>query len=253
MPDDQPTERADLEALNAAREEGYLLGRRATLRAQLGAILADLGYHAPDTAEAARLVLEREETVAALRRVCTVHGDTAWDPGLHLGDVIEKHLEKHLDATLEPEPEDEDEDEPEDEEPRLLTSARTFYIASSRDRLAEVRALAERLVARGIRNAFDWPSHFEHRCSLDTCGVSARDELAGLEIAAAASADLFIGIARLGKGSHVELGAALARPDSGQIILVGADPADSVFYGARGITRVADLAGLYASLGLGAP
>ena len=50
-----------------------------------------------------------------------------------------------------------------------------------------------------------------------------------MEIDAASKCNIFIGAARMGKGSHVELGLALGG-DARRIILVGVDPADSVFY-----------------------
>lgn len=112
----------------------------------------------------------------------------------------------------------------------------TFYIASSRDGLADVTKLATRLESRGMRDAFAWPAHFEHRCSSETCGVRDRHDLANRELVAAWTCDLFIGIARLGKGSHVELGAALAGK-ARRVILVGVDRNDSVFY-ADGVVEV---------------
>jgi hypothetical protein len=40
--------------------------------------------------------VEREESVAMLRTVCTNFGDNDWPDDLHLADVIEKHLWRHL-------------------------------------------------------------------------------------------------------------------------------------------------------------
>lgn len=122
-----------------------------------------------------------------------------------------------------------------------------FYIASSRDRLDEVCRLAAELEARGMRNAFAWPEHFSHRCSLESCGIRDRDHLAQCELLAAGRCDLFIGIARLGKGSHVELGAALAIGVA-RVILVGVDRADSVFYDAARVEHASDLAAALALL-----
>jgi hypothetical protein len=112
--------------------------------------------------------------------------------------------------------------------PRVTCPGNTFYVASSRDGLCDVETLAGTLQAAGWRNAFDWPSHFSHACSEETCGIRDRKELARRELDAAGSCGLFVGIGRLGKGSHVELGAALRGP--ARIILVGIDPSDSVFY-----------------------
>lgn len=123
----------------------------------------------------------------------------------------------------------------------------TFYVASSRDRLADVLAIAELLTASGMRNAFVWPEHFTHRCSSWTCGVRGRADLARHELDAARTCDLFIGIARMGKGTHVELGAALTGPFK-RVILVGVDCADLVFYEAAGVEHAADVDGLRAML-----
>lgn len=120
-----------------------------------------------------------------------------------------------------------------------------FYVASSRDGLAEVLEVAAFLTARGMRNAFAWPEHFTHRCSAETCGIRDRAALARAEMDAAGSCDLFVGIARMGKGTHVELGAALAARHPGKrVILVGVDRADSVFYEAGGVEHVGDVAEL---------
>lgn len=47
-------------------------------------------------AAGAAWILEREATVAQLRQVCDDFGDNEWPDGLHLADVIEKHLARHL-------------------------------------------------------------------------------------------------------------------------------------------------------------
>lgn len=104
-----------------------------------------------------------------------------------------------------------------------------FYIASSKDRLHDVRELARFLERKGMRNAFAWHEHIEHRCADVGCGVRSRHALAEFELVAARYCDLFVGIARLGKGSHVELGAALVGTPK-RIVLIGVDRADLVFY-----------------------
>ncbi len=113
-------------------------------------------------------------------------------------------------------------------------TASTFYIASSRDGLTDVRRLAAHLEAIGMRWAFDWPAHFEHTCSAETCGVPGRVDLAAREIVGVANCDLFVGIGRMGRGTHVELGVALLSASSfnalKMVVLVGVDKADSVFY-----------------------
>lgn len=125
----------------------------------------------------------------------------------------------------------------------------TFYIASSRERLEDVRLVAVTLESIGMTNSFAWHDHFDHRCTQDRCGIKNRQHLARLELRAAGQCDLFIGIARLGKGSHVELGAALTGYVE-RIILVGCDPADSVFYDAGGVEHVTGIPGLMALLNL---
>ena len=126
---------------------------------------------------------------------------------------------------------------------------RTFYIASSRDGLDHVLRVERALEQNGLHNTFAWHRHFSHRCSERMCGISNRHELARLEISAASRCDLFIGIARLGRGSHVELGMALAGPTK-RIILVGVDPSDSVFYVADGVEHVKSVEELEALLSL---
>jgi hypothetical protein len=121
---------------------------------------------------------------------------------------------------------------------------KTFYIASSRDGLSDVAAIAAHLEARGMVNAFAWPEHFNHRCSLETCGIGNRQDLARRELAAARSCDIFVGVARLGKGSHVELGAALVGLPK-EIYLVGVERADSVFYDHHAVSVVSSVGDLF--------
>ena len=78
-------------------EQHYMEGARAAWRAMLGECLRGLQLDASETAREA-WVAERVDAVAALRRICREHGDLDWTPELHLGDVIEKHLERHLEA-----------------------------------------------------------------------------------------------------------------------------------------------------------
>ena len=75
-------------------ERDYTAGSRMAWRQILGAALRNLGYS--PALKAARLVAEREDAVAQLRRLCERYGDNDWEDNLHLGDVIEKHLGRHL-------------------------------------------------------------------------------------------------------------------------------------------------------------
>lgn len=128
----------------------------------------------------------------------------------------------------------------------------TFYVASSRDRLEDVAKVTAFLEERGLANAFAWPTHFSHACAEDVCGVRDRADLARQELDAVAECSLFIGIARMGKGAHVELGvalyAALHDARAKRVILVGADRTDSVFYEALGVEHVCDLPALFSLL-----
>ena len=124
-----------------------------------------------------------------------------------------------------------------------------FYVAGSRDAIDGVRTITHALKARGHTPTFDWTAHLDHRCSEQLCGVHGRTMLAATEIRAAAAADLFVGVARLGRGAHIELGAALgAALTLGRdplIILVGVrDPTDvslPVFYEYPEVWRAKDV------------
>jgi len=137
-------------------------------------------------------------------------------------------------------------------------SPRMFYVASSRDRLEDVIRVSAALERSGMTNAFSWPDHFSHKCSVSQCGIADRTALAHRELAAAAACSLFVGIHRMGKGAHVELGAALLGSSlrlpmgapAGRVILVGVDCTDLVFYETRRVEHVADIAGLFSLLGL---
>lgn len=76
-------------------DAGYERGSRAAYREMLRMALKGLGRDGPEWT-AARWAVEREEVVAVMRRVCDAYGDNDWPDDLHLGDVIDKHLEPHL-------------------------------------------------------------------------------------------------------------------------------------------------------------
>lgn len=75
-------------------ETAFEQGIRAGLLRTLRNTLSQLGYSDDLTVE--RMLLEREEAVMQLRDVCRYYGDNDWEPNLHLGDVIDKHLHSHL-------------------------------------------------------------------------------------------------------------------------------------------------------------
>jgi len=76
-------------------EADYARGSRAAWAAMLRECLRHLDVDDVDI-EGARWVVEREDSIAALRSVCEDFGDNDWDEGLYLADVIEKHLVRHL-------------------------------------------------------------------------------------------------------------------------------------------------------------
>ena len=78
-------------------ESRYEDGRRMVLRRMLGDILKELGYCDPGSPAAAAWFVEREDALAAIRRLCEEYGDTSFPPDLHLADIIDKHLAPYLD------------------------------------------------------------------------------------------------------------------------------------------------------------
>ena len=78
-------------------EASYIEGQRQVRTRLLADCIRELGYGKDTDAGLAKLIVEREEAIAQLRRVCETHGDNDWDENLHMGDIIEKHLGKYLD------------------------------------------------------------------------------------------------------------------------------------------------------------
>lgn len=85
---------ADEPQFSDEHERGWCEGNRAAYRALLAECLKHLGAEG----DAHRWAVERADVVAVLRRVCAEWGDNEWGDNLHLGDVIEKHLECYLEA-----------------------------------------------------------------------------------------------------------------------------------------------------------
>jgi protein-disulfide isomerase-like protein with CxxC motif len=81
--------------MNEVEEAIYEEGRQMALLGILTYCLKEMGYENV-TAQSARWVVEREQTLAVLRRLCREHGDNDWPNDLHLGDIIEKHLEPYI-------------------------------------------------------------------------------------------------------------------------------------------------------------
>ena len=79
--------------MTESEEQAYLDGERAALTRIVRECLRELGH---EDKTIAKLVAEREATVAQLRRLCEEFGDNDWDAELHLADVVEKHLGRYL-------------------------------------------------------------------------------------------------------------------------------------------------------------
>ena len=78
-------------------EADYTRGSRSAWLSMLQTCLRELGSDDPEVGKV-RWIIEREQTVEALRLVCASHGDTNWTEDLNLADVVSKHLEIHLDS-----------------------------------------------------------------------------------------------------------------------------------------------------------
>lgn len=74
-------------------ERAWLDGNRAAWTSLLAEAMRNLGHEGRTPGS---FVVEREQAVAMLRQVCAEFGDNDWSDGLHLSDVIEKHLLNHL-------------------------------------------------------------------------------------------------------------------------------------------------------------
>ena len=77
-------------------EQSYIQGSRRAWLHMLTMCLYHLAGVNHPLKTRARLVAEREEAIQALRSICEECGDNDWDEGLHLADIIDKHLGKHL-------------------------------------------------------------------------------------------------------------------------------------------------------------
>jgi hypothetical protein len=88
--------------------------------------------------------------------------------------------------------------------------------------------------ARGIEVTYDWTAADE--AGAETWTPERRSTVAKAEITGAALATHLIFILPGGRGAHAELGAALA--SGAQVLLVGAEPAFSLFYHHVGVRRL---------------
>jgi len=89
--------------LQELTERHYLNGQRSALVKQLHNALHELSIPYEDVdalpenlMTIARLTMEREDAISALRQICEENGDNDWDEDLYLSDIINKHLGDHL-------------------------------------------------------------------------------------------------------------------------------------------------------------
>ncbi len=101
-----------------------------------------------------------------------------------------------------------------------------YYIASGLENAAQVRALKAILDARGWEHTYDWTVHG----SVQTEGLERISEVADAEVEGVLRADIIIVLLPGGRGTHVELGMALAGAaldgvlDALRIVLYSPDP-----------------------------
>lgn len=79
-----------------------------------------------------------------------------------------------------------------------------FYIASSFQNIKQVRELAELLKGKGWKHTYDWTENQKAE------SYSRLAEIGKKEMNAVSESDLLIVILPAGKGSHIEMGIALA-------------------------------------------
>jgi nucleoside 2-deoxyribosyltransferase len=108
-----------------------------------------------------------------------------------------------------------------------------FYLATRIDRAAQAEKLLEALKSRGWERTFTWIGE-------DIAGADKYPELAVAELAGVREADVLIVLLPGGRGTHVEIGAALALGK--QVILHAPDqktlntPYPCVFHYHPGVT-----------------
>lgn len=84
--------------MDTTEEKAYAQGERSAMISIVIECLKRLGYDEDPEVQRLAWVVEREETIRALRDTCRHFGDNDWPDDLHLADVLEKHLAKHLHA-----------------------------------------------------------------------------------------------------------------------------------------------------------
>jgi hypothetical protein len=103
---------------------------------------------------------------------------------------------------------------------------RSFYVATGLERAEEAKALALELRALGLAPSYEWWQHG----SVQDQGPDKIREVAMAEVDGVQAADLFVALLPGGRGTHTELGVAIAcslaralnySGSSGTILLVG--------------------------------
>lgn len=97
-----------------------------------------------------------------------------------------------------------------------------FYVASGLENFAAVREVSAELKALGHQQTYDWTEH----CDVRDQGGERMRQVAGREVSAVLEADLVIALLPGGRGTHTEIGLAVARAaltDKGQVWLWSQD------------------------------
>ena len=135
---------------------------------------------------------------------------------------------------------------------------RAFYIASRLENVGRVRELKRILEAAGHVHTYDWTVHG----SVQDAGLDAIREVARREALGVLSADVVIVLLPGGRGTHTELGIAIADAIRGQpkrIVLLsesseidfGTDGRTCALYHHPKVERVTSWDALLATLGVG--
>jgi hypothetical protein len=80
---------------NLTFDDGYATASTRVHLTYLAAALQGLGRESAEWTQI-RLVAEREDAIATLRRICGEFGDNDWPAELHISDILTKHLEPYL-------------------------------------------------------------------------------------------------------------------------------------------------------------
>lgn len=119
-----------------------------------------------------------------------------------------------------------------------------FYVASSLKNVKAARRLIKEIKKLGHTITFDWTTCLGEE-ALKAIG---RVSLAHAEIRGVKEAEAVVWLCPTGRGSHVELGIALASSKGKRIYLIGAPVDDCIFYDAMECLRWSSLRGFLRAL-----